>query len=510
MYLKKIEIKNFGPISQLLVEPRFNTNGNPYPLLLIGKNGSGKTLFLSNILDSFIEYKRIVYNKMPEINKEKLLKIGTTTYISPKEDFLYTNIEYNGIKTLTYTDFTTKLLANSFRTTHPELSLTGIDLDNPNEFSDGFYRKITPSDKNDIGNELNSNVLMFFPHCRYDHPEWLNKEVKIGFKITENYIGQTDSSIIKDNIIQDVTTWLLDCFLDKYIYEGKTEQKNVTVGDRTEVWTVQKDYEGKNSTILQLFNQILTSIYKLKYPNLLYARIGVSTKQKRKISIIIKEKKEEEVEISPSFKHLSSGEVMMLSLFGAIIKEYDSLGIGYDNLSDLQGIVVIDEIDLHLHIEHQKVLLPQLISMFPKIQFIITTHSPFFLLGMKDLFKENYKLIGMPCGNEISIDDFSEIHEAYNIFIKEFDSINDVYLKTKMKLDSLTKPLIITEGKTDWKHLKSALLKLKSEMKLTDIDDFEFLEYEDEIGMGSSQLKAYCLQISKFPNAKKIICIFPL
>ena len=79
--------------------------------------------------------------------------------------------------------------------------------------------------------------------------------------------------------------------------------------------------------------------------------------------------------------------------FGAIIKEYDRLGINYDNLSDLQGIVVIDEIDLHLHIEHQKILLPQLVSMFPKIQFVITTHSPFFLLGMEELFKGNYKLI---------------------------------------------------------------------------------------------------------------------
>lgn len=51
-----------------------------------------------------------------------------------------------------------------------------------------------------------------------------------------------------------------------------------------------------------------------------------------------------------------------------------------ENLStDLQGIVLIDEIETHLHIDLQKKILPFLTSFFPKIQFIVTTHSPFVL-----------------------------------------------------------------------------------------------------------------------------------
>ena len=46
---------------------------------------------------------------------------------------------------------------------------------------------------------------------------------------------------------------------------------------------------------------------------------------------------------------------------------------------ELQGIVLIDEIETHLHIELQKLILPFLIKVFPKIQFIVTTHSPFVL-----------------------------------------------------------------------------------------------------------------------------------
>jgi predicted ATP-binding protein involved in virulence len=45
----------------------------------------------------------------------------------------------------------------------------------------------------------------------------------------------------------------------------------------------------------------------------------------------------------------------------------------------LQGIVMIDEIENHLHIDLQKKILPFLTSFFPNIQFIVTTHSPFVI-----------------------------------------------------------------------------------------------------------------------------------
>jgi len=40
---------------------------------------------------------------------------------------------------------------------------------------------------------------------------------------------------------------------------------------------------------------------------------------------------------------------------------------------------LIDEVETHLHVELQKRVLPFLIDFFPKIQFIVTTHSPFVL-----------------------------------------------------------------------------------------------------------------------------------
>lgn len=46
---------------------------------------------------------------------------------------------------------------------------------------------------------------------------------------------------------------------------------------------------------------------------------------------------------------------------------------------DMEGLVLIDEIETHLHVDLQKKILPFLIDFFPKIQFIVSTHSPFVL-----------------------------------------------------------------------------------------------------------------------------------
>lgn len=51
-------------------------------------------------------------------------------------------------------------------------------------------------------------------------------------------------------------------------------------------------------------------------------------------------------------------------------------------LSEMEGLVLIDEIDLHLHPKWQLGLIPTLKRVFPKLQFIVTTHSPMILPGL--------------------------------------------------------------------------------------------------------------------------------
>jgi hypothetical protein len=48
------------------------------------------------------------------------------------------------------------------------------------------------------------------------------------------------------------------------------------------------------------------------------------------------------------------------------------------------GIVLIDEVEAHLHVSMQKKALPILTDIFPNIQFIVTTHSPFVISSLEN------------------------------------------------------------------------------------------------------------------------------
>ncbi len=76
------------------------------------------------------------------------------------------------------------------------------------------------------------------------------------------------------------------------------------------------------------------------------------------------------------FNTLSDGFASYVNIVTEILLRMEGMKV---SRTDLQGIVLIDEIETHLHIDLQKKILPFLTTFFPKIQFIVTTHSPFVL-----------------------------------------------------------------------------------------------------------------------------------
>lgn len=83
---------------------------------------------------------------------------------------------------------------------------------------------------------------------------------------------------------------------------------------------------------------------------------------------------------SLSFRQLSSGNQSIIAMIGDMIIRLIKFQ-NNDNPCDLEGIVLIDEIDIHLHPNWQKKFVQTLTKLFPKIQFIASTHSPIPLLG---------------------------------------------------------------------------------------------------------------------------------
>ncbi len=84
------------------------------------------------------------------------------------------------------------------------------------------------------------------------------------------------------------------------------------------------------------------------------------------------------------FNTLSSGYAAVLDIVLDIIMRMEKQS-DKTFFFDTQGIVLIDEIETHLHLELQKRILDLLTTIFPNIQFIISTHSPFILNSRDDV-----------------------------------------------------------------------------------------------------------------------------
>ena len=86
------------------------------------------------------------------------------------------------------------------------------------------------------------------------------------------------------------------------------------------------------------------------------------------------------------------------------------------------GVVLIDEIDLHLHPKWQKTIVPNLAELFPKIQFILTSHSPFIIQSLEGV--NGAKIINLD--NEDRPDDYS--YQRYRSIEDIAEDVMDVVM----------------------------------------------------------------------------------
>ena len=77
-----------------------------------------------------------------------------------------------------------------------------------------------------------------------------------------------------------------------------------------------------------------------------------------------------------SASQLSDGELSSVSLAGDIARRIAIANPFLENTEQGEGIVLIDEIDLHLHPLWQERIMESLMKVFPNIQFLVTTHAP--------------------------------------------------------------------------------------------------------------------------------------
>lgn len=82
-----------------------------------------------------------------------------------------------------------------------------------------------------------------------------------------------------------------------------------------------------------------------------------------------------------TFAKLASGLKSLVAMIGDMMMRLFNQQPHINDPSELSGLVIIDEIDIHLHPNLQKILVEQLTKTFPRVKFFASTHSPIPLLG---------------------------------------------------------------------------------------------------------------------------------
>lgn len=466
--------------------------------VLCGINGRGKTTILSYITDAIFEMARVNYSGSFEGRETKYYRVSSGLHLmdSSKPGIVYIRFKQEGAL-IDYIDVRGSLTENDYnRLVKYDGKIDFKKIKNGLDNSDTV--KLFSCDDTDrrLKDAFTKNVLTYFPSYRYELPGYLNDPYKDDVTIsnTRRFSGEMPNPIEVVSGLDELSSWILDIVLDWEV--NKQTQKIQNQDKVIEIDLTPEKVLWNN--LSAMMKSILTS---KNYPGIVRFGIGRRSKSGSRISVMHDIDKDKSEQICPNLTLLSSGETALMCLFGEIIRQADKLRNNVP-LDQIEGIVLIDEVEKHLHIRLQKEALPKLMKLFPGVQFIVSSHSPFLNMGLGEEKPEKAHIIDLDNGGIMTTPAFNDVYqETYELFLNERNRFAAEYEKAAKELMKLTRPVVITEGKTDIKHILKAMQKLGIEQR------FEVLP-EAEQPDGESTLLNIVKNQCKVPQSRKIIAVF--
>lgn len=419
-------------------------------ILLNAVNGGGKTTVLSHIADAFHELARKYYSEEFEGRQLKFYRILSPIYnLDPDNaSIVYIRFNLNG-EQIDYVDICNNTTADYYD--------KSISIDNKIPFSSFSNQlekrngiKLFSSNLNEQKAKgiFGQNIATYFPSYRFEYPGYLNDVYKpqLKFDCEERFDGYLPNPIEVITDLPKLANWLMDVVLDGQIYK---EQQNVNDGNNTD-----DDATIAMNRIIISLNSIINHALSNKYGTLRLG-IGKRTNPGQRISVMLDTENKPSIIYYPSIFNISAGEACIITMFGEILRQADNLG----KYSDISGIVIIDEIDKHLNIKLQKEILPRLFGVFPNIQFILSSHSPFVSMGLANNLPLRSKIIDLSGGEgiEITPQENPLYEEVYQMMLNE----NEQYKKMYEALKASRKEYKLLVEDSYAQIYKIAWLKLK-------------------------------------------------
>lgn len=498
MFVDKILFINRVPFEH--IELSFKENGIN---VLSAVNGKGKTTILSYITDAFYEMARPHYANSFKGVETKYYRISSGLDVIDQNKPSVVFIRFNNDGDIVdYIDYRGTISLEQYREYIPQDCKISLDEIDRELKAQGAACKIVSSNlKQEQAIKLfGKSINTYFPAYRYEQPGYLNDPYKkeTHFKNKNSFSGTLPNPIEVTSSIDALTNWILDVVVDWEVYKSsekaKDEDGNIIEIDRSPEFELWKN-----------LSTIVSSVLCAKHDGG-HIRFGIGKRNDagRRVSVV-SDKQGNPKTMSPNLNALSSGESALLGLFAEILHQGDNI-LTNIKLSQINGIVLIDEIDKHLHIRLQYEILPLLLNLFPGIQFIVSSHSPFFNMGLAEQAKNRSVVFDLDHGGNSWTPIVDESYTlVYNKMLAENKRYAKMYKENADLLKEISKPIVITEGKTDWKHFKAAFEIIKQKEEYSSL---EFQLHEFSENQGDGELHKRLQALSKIPNKHKIIGIF--
>jgi len=345
MKIKKINIENYRGFGNISID--FSKKIN----VLVGINGAGKTSIL-DLIASFLNNFTVKFSGSSNREIEHnitMLDINIEKQETKNQIFVNSNIEFENIdKTISWE------LKKDFKGGKGNFKQM-------NEFINVYQ------------NVFKDNLEQSIPVFKYFQSQRNSTEKHKHISSNKRYIAEQfkayDDAFDKTLEFDEFISWFVE-------QENKENRAKVSLNDLSYT-------NPKLDAIRNAITTFLKNFPSIEYNNLRVEERIFNVKTKEKSSLVINKNSK-----PFNLKQLSDGERVLILMVADIAHRLALANPKAENSLEGTGIILIDEIDLHLHPAWQREVIPCLLSTFPNLQFITTTHSPQVLSNVKqeDIF----------------------------------------------------------------------------------------------------------------------------
>lgn len=369
MKIKQLQLQNYGRFENLTVDFAPTENRVSNVTVIVGNNGAGKSQILQALATGLSWFISGLQNKVPSgnfINSNEIRNGKDISILNIKGE-INKNLQSinNNIKNLDI-----YLKSNRQRDDEKFASLGGLEII---DFTENVKK-----------DEISLPIITFYPVERSILTQNIildssakNLRQFVGYNLALTNGIDFNSFIewfrLKEDIENAQIRKEVDKLMESLVRENNDNNRSIIVAHLAGLTAKEKVLE-KNTD-----NQLQSVKSAISYFLDTIENVWIDRSLQPPVMMVEKDGKDLNI------NQLSQGEKSLLALVGDIARRLAILNPSLDDPLQGEGVVMIDEVDLHLHPKWQHDLIDKLVRTFPNVQFILTTHSPLIVSDRADI-----------------------------------------------------------------------------------------------------------------------------